>query len=285
MFKNCYHLCTTALRNAVLCRDREDYIFLWNSIALYAEAEGIRIFCLAIMSNHLHILVKGPEEKIDLFIRHLRNRMCRYQRGKYRKVSVANLDYQLFEVSDRRAFCQEAAYILRNPYKAKLGSPLSYPWSSATAYFIPFCRESRLVSAMSVRERRSVLNTRLPIPGNWSVSPEGMILPESFVDTEFTERMFGNSSLAFFDLLRKWNLEDIVDGAHGETVAEAYSDEEVLRGIRDICRDDFGGISPDQMETRMRVRLVKRIFSRFGASRAQLLRLLPVDEYLLDRIL
>ena len=97
--------------------------------------------------------------------------------------------------------------------------------------------------------------------------------------------MFGNSPLLFFDLLKKWNLEDIVDGAHGDTISDAYSDEEIVRGIREICRDDFGGMLPEQMDQRALVRLIRRIHSRFGSSHDQLLRLLPVDAYLLERIL
>ena len=285
MFKNCYHLCTTALRNAVLCRDREDYIFLWNSIALLATMSGIKVYCLCLMTNHFHLLLGKDPELLDLFFNRLKIRLGRYLMRKYKKTPVQGLEYRLFSVADRRAFCQEIAYILRNPYKAKLGNPFSYPWSSALAYFLPLERTGRPAAEMSVRDRMLVLNTKQPIPGTLLVSPGGMILPESFVDVAFCEQMFGNSPCQFFDLLRKWNLEDIVDGAHGETITDAYSDEEVLRGIREICRDDFGGEFPERMDQRARVRLVKRVTSRFGASRAQLLRLLPVDDYLLDRIL
>lgn len=285
MFKNCYHLCTTALRDAVLCRDRQDYLFLWNSVAICAAIKEIRIFCLCLMSNHFHILLMATEQDIESFFSRLKSREGRYLKKKYGTTPVPGLEYRLFTVPDRKAFCEETAYILRNPFKARIDSPLTWPWNSASAYFTKAERSGVQVAEMSVRDRLSILTTRLNLPGNLRVSPDGMILPESFVDNEFTEKMFLGSTIQFFDLIKKWNLEDIVDGAHGETVIEAYSDEEVLKGIKDICADDFGGLSPDKMSGKMLARLIKRVHNRFGAPRAQLLRLLPADDYLLDRLL
>ena len=285
MFKNCYHLCTTALKDAVLCRDRQDYLFLWNSVAICATIKGIRIFCLCLMSNHFHILLMATEKDIESFFARLKSRIGRYLKKKYGTTPVSGLEYRLFAVPDRKAFCEETAYILRNPFKARIDSPLTWPWNSASAYFLEAERSGAPVSEMSVRDRLSILTTRLSLPGELRVSPDGMILPESFVDNDFTEKMFLGSTVQFFDLIKKWNLEDIVDGAHGETVIEAYSDEEVLKGIRDICADDFGGLPPEKMSGRMLARLIKRVHNRFGASRAQLLRLLPADDYLLERLL
>ena len=275
----------TALQKDVLCRDAKDYLFLWNSIVICAASYGITIFCICLMSNHFHILLQAPKEKIDLFFERLKIRYGRYLKKRYGKTLAPYMEYRLFDVPDRKAFCRETAYILRNAYKARLNSPLSYPWSSVLAYFQSLNRSGRRVANISVRERRTLLQTKRPIPGTLLVSPDGMILPESFVDKAFTERMFGNSAIQFFDLLRKWNLGEIVDSMHGETVIDAYSDEEVSRGIRELCQDVFGNIEPHQMDPKTLARLILRIHARFGASRPQLQRLLPVDSYLLDRLL
>ena len=285
MFQNCYHLCTTALRDAVLCQDRQDYLFLWNSIAICGTIKGLRFFCLCLMSNHFHILLMATDKEIESFFARLKSRMGRYLKKKYGTTPTSGMEYKLFTVSDRKAFCEETAYILRNPFKARIDSPLTWPWNSASAYFLQAERIGKPVSKMSVRDRLATLTTRLSLPGELRVSPDGMVLPESFVDSKFTENMFFGSTIQFFDLIKKWNLEDIVDGAHGEAVVEAYSDEEVIKGIKDICTDDFGGLSPERMSGKMLARLIKRVHNRFGSPRAQLLRLLPVDDYLLERLL
>ena len=285
MEKKCYHLCTTALKESVLCQDKKDYLFLWNSIAICAATGGIKIYCLCLMSNHFHILLLATEDDIDSFFARLKSRIGHYLKQRYGKVIVAGLEYELYQVVDRKAFRHETAYILRNPYKAKIDSPLSYPWSSVMAYFIRTERVGTAVKDMRDRVKRAVLNSCQAVPGNMLVSPEGMILPESFVDWKSTEKMFGESAIQFFDLLKKWNLEDIVNESHGETVTDAYSDDEVLAGIREICRDNFGGLEPERMPEKTLARLIRRVHARFGSSRAQLLRLLPTDGDLLDRLL
>ena len=88
----------------------------------------------------------------------------------------------------------------------------------------------------------------------------------------------------YFDLLRKWNLEDIVNNSHGVSTSEPYPDEEIEEGILAVCREVFRVSSPRELDERALVRLTRQIYARYGASRAQLLRLLPVDDYILDRI-
>ena len=285
MFKNIYQLCTSALQHDVLCRDSQDYIFLWNCIAVLSAAMAIGIYCLCLMSNHFHILLKGDENTVRQFFQRLKRRLGRYQMKKYHRSVAAGLTYRLFEVKDRRAFCQEAAYILRNAYKARIDNPFSYPWCSTMAYFLRVERQGRSVSRLSKRERMRILKTKDDVPGEMRLSPDGLILPESFMDTSFLEEMFGNSSVQLFSLLKKWNLEDIVNDTHGEEISEPYSDEEVIRGIREICQNTFCGIAPEKMDSKAKVQLIRKVYNRFGSSRAQLLRLLPTDDYQLDNIL
>ena len=264
-----------------MCRDWEDFRFLWNCIAVCSYLAGVRILCICLMSNHFHVLLIAPPDAIRRFFHLIKIKTGRFLKKKYGKSPIPGLEYKIFPVADRRAFCQETAYILRNPYKARLENPITYPWSSALAYFSGIPRESSRVETMSFREKWSVLHTKASLPPTFRVS-DGIILPESFIDTAYVEKMFGGSSLMLFDLLRKWNIEDSVDSMHGDTVTEAYSDEEVLAGIREICQDVFGGISPSGMDQKTLKRLVRKVFSRYGCSRSQFLRILPVDEYLLD---
>ncbi len=285
MFKNYYHLCTTALRNTVLCRDREDYIRLWNGIVVYSSLYGIRIFSLCLMSNHIHILLQAERKSIELFFRMLKIQYARYLKKKYGRTPSKEWEYKIFPVTDRKAFCQEVAYILRNAYKARISSPLSYSWCSTAIYFTGLIRVGKRTGEMSVREIASILNTREKISPNFLVSPDGMILPESFIDIQTVEKMYGGSSVLFFDMLKKWNLEDIVNDLHGEEVPEAYSDEEVAAGIQSICRDEFGNLAPSGMDQKTKGRLIRKVYARYGSSRSQLLRLLPVDSFLLERVL
>ena len=283
MIKNCFHLCTKAWHNSLLCRDKYDSDTLWNAIAICALANGITLYCLCLMSNHIHILLSGTEEQIEAFFRLLKRNIGRYLKGKYPDTAYPVLEYDIFPVSDRKMFCREVAYILRNPYKAGISSPVSYRWNSASAYFPSLPMTGIPLHKIPVLERRSLLHTRLPLPDTLSIA-DGMITPSSFVDKIYVERMFG-TSLIYFNMLKTWNLEDVVNASHGEEVADSYSDEEVIRGIREICTDVFRSSSPERLDTKGLASLVRRVHSRYGCTRKQLMRLLPVDETLLDRIL
>lgn len=285
MFRNCYHFCTDALRNGVLCQDREDYLFLWNSLIVLSEITGIKIYCICLMSNHFHLLVSTTPEQADRFMGLLKVRFGRFLKRKYGKTVTEGMEYRLFKIEDRRTFCQEVAYVLRNPYKARISSPFNYPWNSAEAYFPVRNAAGVPVGSLTFRERNALLHTRHMLPEGMKVSPDGRILSETAVDRAFVEKMFDESSFEFFEWLRKWGLDDLVEEKHGEVLTDSFSDAEVIAGIRETCRDQYAVPGPESLDRKSLSRLTRRIQSRFGSSRAQLLRVLPIDAYLLDRIL
>ena len=140
------------------------------------------------------------------------------------------------------------------------------------------------LSAFTLTELRALLKTRLALPDTLRLN-DGIITPASFLDTLFVEQMFEHSSLLFFNMVKTWNLEDIVHASHGEVVEEPYTDEEALQKVMAICRNDFHAPTLASLDRKDLARLVRQVRSRFGCSRSQLLRLLPVDDYFLDRIL
>ena len=236
MFKNCYHFSTEALEDKLLCYDEEDFRVVWNAIIICAAMEGITIYCFCIMSNHIHILLSGTEEQIRRFFAKFKQKTGRHFQARYNMHTARELSYKLFAVKDRRAFCQEVAYILRNPYKAGISSPFSYKWSTADAYFKPSDSsiQGRYVSDFPSKKLRTILKTRFPLPASLQIR-SGRITSHSFVDYTFVEKMFDNSSLRFFNLIKTWNIEDIVNSGHGQDIPDVYTDTEVLRGIREIC--------------------------------------------------
>ena len=280
----CYHLYTKAFESSLLCYDEADYKTLWNIIAISALIKTIRIYCFCLMSNHFHILLSGSEEQIDDFFQLVKWKASRFLKNKYPQSEISSLKYELQPIRDSKAYCREVAYILRNPYKAGIASPYSYRWNSARIYFSPFPLAGQPVAEIPVRHIRALLQTRFPLPEHVTLS-DGMITLQSFVDNSYVERMFGGSSIQLFNLIKTWNLEDIVKASHGIEGVDSYSDEEVQKGIRELCQDVFQGASPQRLDQRGLAILVRRVHARFGCSRKQLQRLLPADDTLLDRAL
>ena len=83
MINDCYHLCTTALKDAVIAKDREDFLFLWNCIAKFAVLQEIIIYGLCLMSNHFHILLSADPATIEVFFSNIRIQLGKYSRKKY----------------------------------------------------------------------------------------------------------------------------------------------------------------------------------------------------------
>ena len=280
-----YHLCTKALKNALLCYDEDDFKAVWNCLAICAIVSDINIYCLCIMSNHIHILLCGMEEDVARYWSIFKMKMGRYFLQKYQTNPLRDLPYSLIPVPDRRAFCQEVAYILRNPFKAGICSPLAYRWSSANVYFNPHKEQGIPLKEVKARDRYRILGSRYQLSDNVRITPDGVILAESFIQVASVEKAFGQSSIQFFNLLKQWNLEDVVRASHGEVVPDAYNDSEVYRAILQECKETYGVSDPEQLDARALIRLVRKLRSRFGSSREQLRRVLPVEDDLLDRAL
>ena len=151
-------------------------------------------------------------------------------------------------------------------------------------YFNPYPAPGKKKSEFNVKDLRQILKTRHTIPDTIRII-DRMIAPACFIDAAFVERMFDGSSVTFFNMVKTWTIEDTVNASHGQAVADAYSDNEVLQGINKACQELFFVSSPKFLEKKDLARLVRQIRSRFGCPRSQLLRLLPVDDFLLDRIL
>ena len=236
------------------------------------------------MSNHIHILLSAQKEQVSSFFSLFKQKMGLLFKNKSNKSVVDALQYSLFPVGDRKCFCQEVAYIVRNPFRAGISSPFSYRWSSGWVYFNPYLASGKEKKYFTVTELRAILKTRYVLPDTLRLV-DGIIAPSSFLDIAFVERLFEQSSIFFFNLVKTWNLEDVVHSNHGENVVEPYSDEEALGKILDICKKDFHASSLESLDRKDLARLARQVRSRFGCSKSQLLRLLPVDDFFLDRAL
>ena len=285
MFENCHHLCSSALKENVLCRCKEDYIVLWNTLLIASYVAEVKVYSLCLMSNHFHILLSGSGGQIETLVKTFKQMAGKYQMERYSSSVIGGLKFQTFPIPDRRAFCREVAYILRNPYASRIANPFSYRWSSADAYFSCRPEASSPIGNLSLRKQRALFHTHRAMPSDWRIESDGRIMPASVVDREYVERMFDNSSVGFFDLIRRWNLEDIVNESHGEEIVCAFSDDEVIKGIHNMCKDIFAVEKPQMLDRKSLATLVRKVYNRFGCPRAQLLRLLPVDNYFLDKLL
>jgi REP element-mobilizing transposase RayT len=116
--------------------DKDDLLALEAFIVLYKEVHKIKIFCLSIMSNHLHILLQNSEEDseaISLFFRDFKREFAKYynftraRKGPFWKERITAKT-----IYHDSHFVNSVVYILNNPVWAK---KCSVAWDYAFSSF------------------------------------------------------------------------------------------------------------------------------------------------------
>ena len=282
--KGCYHLSSSHLEKQTIFRYDVDFIFGVNSLALLLTLFDVRLIAYCLMDNHLHLLLSGRLEACLGYYDRIVHRIAQYAAGEYGISGILSCeDVDIVAVTNDQQLKKEICYIHRNPYKARISSPLAYRWCSADVYFNNFIQSGKKAGCLSVRVRRRVFKTHIPVPDDYEFI-EGRILNKSFVSYEIASSRF-RDSVEYFDCLRKFSLESIVESEHGIHESISFSDQELRERIKDVCRNEFHAETHTQLSRKDLLRLCIILRSRYGALQPQITRLLGVDKEILDSIL
>lgn len=274
------------LEKALLFRCPEDFDFGATSIAVGSHVHDVSVLAYVLMDTHFHLLLEGPYSRCEALYRWLIRRLRRMLSERYGAKGL--LDEDAFDVSAIRddEMCRnEVAYIIRNPYKARMTSPLSYSWSSADVCFNPQREliQGTPLSAMKQEEIRAVFHTHDRLPPTWEHA-NGRILDKCFVNFAAVERLFG-SSISFFDRVRKYDLESVVSMSHGLAESIRFTDQEMQEKILSLCRNEYHVESHHQLDPKTLLILARALARRFSCPKTQIGRLLGLSGDVLDRLL
>lgn len=267
------------LETGLLFRDREDYIAGWNRLVVCQQKTEIIIYAFALMSNHFHLLMRGSSDTAKAFFEHYRKTTSMYMQSKYgltefgKSVQIG----AVVPITDPDMFRTEIAYILRNPYKAGIGNPFTYEWSSAIVYFNPFYQSITGVPIrrISIEKQRALMRSRMLLPDTFELI-DGKIGIKSFVDYQFVEDIF-EGSVQLFDAVRNWNTERESLRLRDGNEYNAY-DDQVIQARMTLLLKEFGiedWDGRDPVQTRLMVRAMR---SRLGCSQKQIVRVAAIPE-------
>ena len=283
--KPCFHINSQKLEKELLFRDDEDLIFGMNTLALILlRFPQVTVYAFVLMSNHIHLLLGGPQDQCEAFYDAVMHRLSLWLRKKYGLTGIVPYGPKsrtTVPVNGLDHFIVEVLYVLRNPLKAKICYPGDYPWSSAGMYFSK--RNSmtgRKALAYTARELRKILKTNVRVPGDFDITPEGMILPR-FIAWRAVEKAFDGDEALF---LRR--LMEPVESRHnqlsGQPVELKFSDQELAVRVKVICQKELNVDSHLQLSTKELLRLCRTLSIRFGSSPEQLQRVIGVDKTQLE---
>ena len=282
--KGIYLFTTDHLERSLLFRDEDDFVKGTNTIALATLKYPVKVLCYALMDNHIHLLLMGSYADCLAFHAWVLHRIARLFEAKYGVSGILKLrasDVQA--VVDRNMLLNEVCYLLRNGYKARIASPYSYQWTPFECYFNPYLPLLHGSSLPGAKVVKRMFETHLRIPPEWE-HDKGRILNKCFVDFRTVEQKIG-SSLDFFDRLRRFDLESVVEQEHGIEEKLAFTDSEMQEKIRAVCANELHVASHHQLERKDLLLLARTLARRFACPKKQIARLLGIDLSVLDQLL
>lgn len=268
----------------LIFRNKEDFTYGVNTLAIGTSKFPVFVLCYALMDNHLHLLLRGRYEDCLAYFRWVMHRLSLMLKTRYGVNGLLKFDAaDVQEVTDNRMLLNEVAYLLRNPYKARIDSPFSCPWVPFEVYFNPYLDQIRGERFPGLEAAKLQLGTHTAIPQDWE-HIQGRILNKCFVDYRTVEMRIG-SALTLFDRVRKFDLESVLAQSHGLEEQLSFTDSEMQEKILAVCRNEWHVDSPHQLGRKDLLQLARKLAWRFGATKKQLSRLLGIDPEVLDHAL
>ncbi len=281
-----YQFTMDHLEKCILFRTSGDYDYGVNTLALASLQHSAKVLCYALMSNHLHLLLKGKYEDCLSFYLWVTRRLRIMLKQRYNVTGVLSDDaFDVSAVTDERMFLNEIAYILRNTYKARVASPYAFAWNSADVYFNPWRDHvhGTPFGTMMLKEKKALLQSHFMVPDHWE-HVNGRILNRFFVAYELVEKRVSDS-VRFFDRIRSYDIESVIQTAHGLSESITYSDGEMQEKIQAICRHEYHVATWQQLDNKTLLVLARTLARRFSVPKSQIGRLLGLSSEVLDKLL
>ena len=129
-----HHVMIRGIEQGTIFRDDTDRTEFLKRMGCLAKASGTGIYAFALMTNHVHLLVKSGSDGLPTFMRRLLSGYAQYFNRRHKRVC------HLFQNRYKSIICEEeayfdklVAYIHLNPLRARIVQTLqqlaSYPWS------------------------------------------------------------------------------------------------------------------------------------------------------------
>lgn len=281
-----YHVCTKGAETDIYFRNEEDMNLALNVIAIAVFVTGCRLLAFAVMSNHFHFVIEGPVEVCLAFFEEFKSRLCKVLPSASAREEARKCIVNYIKIEDLVQLRTEIAYVVRNPFVANRNvNMFSYPWCSGYLCFNgtrSLMREGEQLCKKSIDYRRSFMRSRSAEVNPGIVLLDGVAMPSCFVDYRRTESFFEDARDFQHCLLKNVESQVVIAKRIGETVS--LDDYELRSVMFQKCNTDYRVSSPKELNNADFVMLAKTLKYEYGASNAQLARILNKPSYLIDQI-
>lgn len=270
-----YHLHSKHIEEDLLFRTEDELDQALNIIAVAVFFADCKVLAFAIMNNHLHFILEGPEDVCRAFYSFIQKKLGVIL-AKSGRAHLAHMsEPSLISINNLKQLRDEIVYVIRNPFVDRVNVNMhAYKWCSGYLYFNPFLEDMFVkgisASTLSVQKRRAFKHDRNPDLDPRVMVLDGVALPSCFVDYHRAESFFENAR-QFFQWLYK-NVESQLEVARriGETIV--LDDIDVWTISRRISRELGGTDKPKELSNEVKGALIKKLKYDYSASNAQIAR-------------
>ncbi|MBQ1637299.1 MAG: hypothetical protein II048_04150 [Bacteroidales bacterium] len=260
--------------------DDEDYKAGMNGVAVTAYRTETGILSFILMSNHVHFVICGTQEKAEFFIDEYKRHHSAYLQRRYgfkEYLRRNDVDYQQLE-EENESLEKAVAYVQMNSVAANIClHPTGYPWGTGNAFFKTTAVVGRRIGSLSARSQIKILQSKTHLPENYLVS-NGYVLPESFVQVPYVESIFRTPARFNYFLVNSSKAKRRLQSE--DTGMPAFRDQSILAAIPDLCHSLFQKTKLEELNWYQQAEIAKQLRRRFSSEIHQLARVigLPYPE-------
>lgn len=270
-----YLLSTDHLEKELWFREEEDFKAAMNYIAIQAACHPeIVVFAFILMSNHIHLILKGTPEGGKEFMNGLKQRYSKYIRYKYGIVeflrrNAVDVKYIPYE---NEAPEKAIAYVQMNCVAANICLyPGQYPWGTGNIFFNRTVSKGTRIGEMSERARFRLFHTGCKtLPEDWLINDDGYILPQSYVDVKAVETVFRTPKRMIFFQQTSSKARKRLESVHENL--PAFRDQSILLILPDLCRSLFQKECLEDLSAGELLEMARQLRFRFSANVHQVAR-------------
>ncbi len=283
-----WHLCTPGDNQCLIFRDRDDYVYGMNLIALaaYKFKDQLKILTFQIMSNHLHFVLACNEQCLREFFMFFRKRLRRYLANLMRASDLDKFSYNVFKVSDLKYLQTLITYVNRNGYLIDSNStPFTYEWGPNRYFFNELykCNERSVqLHKIGSGVKRQMFKSR-----NFEVSEEysaisGYVTPLSYCAVKLVESFYRDANHYFYFSSRQVESYTHIARELGDVIS--YTDEEMHSIVYGIINKKYDIKNPVLLGKNEKIEVAKIMKFQYNASNKQIKRILKLESHLLDTL-
>jgi len=272
-----YHLFTSGKNTAMFLKDVDDFNFCVNLLAkCVLEHPELIIVAFAIMDNHIHIVISGDVQIIELFFTTYRRRLSRYLSTKYGSNIPDSFTMNLKDILDLKSLRNTIVYVNRNGYVAyPKFTPFSYPWGSGVGYF-NVTEQSESLSTLTKENQRALFRGRVPFGLDSIRFTDGHITINSFCSIKFGMSLFRDAH-HYFNMISK-SIESYSELAVDIDDEEFLTDQELFSEVAKILNANYAGAQLTTISNAQKLDLARELRFKYRSSNGQIRRVLCISQ-------